>query len=113
MPRKKKVDLSEMSQTHGALNAPAPLSILAGYGTVYTTASFQEYEEQLKAMTNIDLQDHAYSVGITPIDNRSLLEDRLVKEFLAKQTPAIFKTVPNGMTAEAQERQLKFLQAGR
>lgn len=110
MPRKKKVDLNELNQTHGALNAPQPVTILGGYGTTYTVASFQEYEAQLKAMTDIDLHDHAYAVGLTPIDNRTLLEDRLVKEFLSKQTAHVFKTIPSTMSKEAQERQRKFLQ---
>jgi hypothetical protein len=110
MPRKKKIDMDKMSQTHGALASPRPVTEVMGYGNPYSTAVYEDYRKQIKAMTDIDLHDHAYKVGVVPVTNRSILEDRLEKQFLTAQSKHIYQAVPTTMSAEAQERQRRFLQ---
>ena len=50
-------------------------------------------------MNMSDMQSHASRVGIIPIDNRSMLKDRLIKEF-RKHTSAYKKPVDNNEPSE-------------
>jgi len=50
--------------------------------SIYTAKSSDEYRNQLSEMNLSDLQSHAYKVGLIPTEDRRLLTDRLVSEFM-------------------------------
>ena len=39
------------------------------------------YAEEISSMSKSDLQAHASTVGIIPVDNREMLSQRLLREF--------------------------------
>ena len=47
----------------------------------YGTMDVAEYAAQINAMNKSDLHKHAVEHSLLPIDNRDILEKRLVKEF--------------------------------
>lgn len=106
----KPVNIDTMKQTHAALSGPRAVETLMGYGTKYKTADFSEYQGQIRAMTDIDLHDHAYDVGVVPVDPKDLLYDRLEKHFLSQQSKNIFQVIPSQMSEEAVARQKRFMQ---
>jgi hypothetical protein len=77
----------DMLQIHGKEEAPKrqPSSldeILGETLSVYTANSSDEYRGQLAEMNMTDLQSHAYKIGLVPTQDRKVLTDRLVKEFV-------------------------------
>jgi len=83
---KKKRSTKSLSQTHGKeekRTRPTTLDQVWGdtglskYGTVDETT----YAEEISSMSKSDLQAHASTVGIIPIDNREILSQRLMREF--------------------------------
>jgi hypothetical protein len=83
---KKKRSTKSLSQTHGkeeTRTRPTTLDQVWGdtglskYGTVDETT----YAEEISSMSKSDLQAHASTVGIIPIDNREILSQRLMREF--------------------------------
>ena len=82
---KKKVKLSELSQTHGKLEKYEYKTldqILGDDGTSkYKTLDINEYTNYLNELNKSDLQSHATRIGLIPVDNRDILTKRLIKEF--------------------------------
>ena len=83
---KKKRSTKSLSQTHGKeekRTRPTTLDQVWGdtgiskYGTMDESA----YAEEISSMSKSDLQAHASTVGIIPIDNREMLSQRLMREF--------------------------------
>lgn len=78
--------LSELNQVHGKNEYDTQKVTLdqiwgdSGNGK-YKTLDVNVYTEQLSEMNKSDLQSHATTVGIIPIDNRELLTKRLIAEF--------------------------------
>jgi hypothetical protein len=81
--------LKKMSQTHGKDESikpkfePRTLDQVwgdTGLGK-YKTFDEGEYKNKLDNMAKTDLQAHATKVGLVPIDNRSTLTQRLMREF--------------------------------
>jgi len=85
----KKKNLNNISQTHGKVDQEEPEyqpttldQIWGDDGTSkYGTLSEETYSSELDEMGLTDLHAHAATVGIIPIDNRDMLEKRLVREF--------------------------------
>jgi len=50
--------------------------------SIYTAKSSEEYRVQIAEMNMTDLQSHAYKVGLIPTEDRRILTDRLVSEFM-------------------------------
>lgn len=50
--------------------------------SIYSAKSSEEYKSQLAEMNMTDLQSHAYKVGLVPTEDRRILTDRLVSEFM-------------------------------
>jgi hypothetical protein len=75
-------------QTHGmveeeAKTEPSTLDQIwgdTGLGK-YNTLDLSVYEKKLSDMGKSDLQSHANSIGLIPIDDSSMLRQRLVREF--------------------------------
>lgn len=80
-----KKGLKKLSQTHGKEEKFEPTSLDQVWGedgtSTYGTMNEMEYERQIDNMNMSDMQTHASRVGIIPIDNRSTLRDRLLREF--------------------------------
>ena len=81
--------LKKMAQTHGKDESiqpkfePRTLDQIwgdTGLGK-YNTLDEGIYKDRLDNMAKTDLQAHATKVGLVPIDNRSTLTQRLVREF--------------------------------
>ena len=78
--------LSELNQAHGKNEYESQKVTLdqiwgdTGSGK-YKTLDVNVYTEQLSEMNKSDLQSHATTVGIIPIDNKELLKKRLIAEF--------------------------------
>ena len=80
--------LKEMKQTHGMVEKRDISTyrnlddILGDTGTdKYGTLDEKEYLAQIQTMNKSDLQAHAVSCSLIPIDDREQLENRLIREF--------------------------------
>jgi hypothetical protein len=83
-----KPKLEEMSQTHGMLEenktTPSTLDQVwgdTGIGGKYRTLDLLIYKKELGHMSKSDLKAHATTIGLMPVDNVNLLQDRLIREF--------------------------------
>jgi hypothetical protein len=89
-PKKQKVDISNISQTNGALPVSKPQSVYEIIGmkiSNYKQTNISDYKEFLNKMNLSELQNHAITVAnLIPIDDRRRLMDRLEKEFLRVTT---------------------------
>lgn len=64
-------------------NVPSSLDEILGEKlSVYTAKNTEEYRGQLAEMNMTDLQAHAYKIGLIPTQDRKILSDRLVNEFI-------------------------------
>ena len=81
--------LKKMSQTHGKDESAKPKfeprTLDQVWGDTglgkYKTFDEGKYKDKLDNMAKTDLQTHATKVGLVPIDNRSTLTQRLMREF--------------------------------
>ena len=83
---KKKRSTKSLSQTHGKeekRTRPTTLDQIWGDTGLskYGTMDESTYAEEISSMSKSDLQAHASTVGIIPIDNREMLSQRLMREF--------------------------------
>lgn len=104
MPRKKTTSakktkvkkVEDMSQTHGKVEKPLYSTLEQIWGDTglsrYGTFDENEYAEELKSMTKSDIQAHANKIGLIPIDNRTELTKRLLKEFIYHKSR--YSTIP-------------------
>ena len=77
----------DMLQIHGkeetVKRQPSSLDEILGETlSIYTANGSDEYRGQLTEMNMTDLQAHAYKIGLVPTQDRKVLTDRLVKEFI-------------------------------
>jgi hypothetical protein len=81
----KRKSVKNLSQTHGKEEKFEPTTLDQIWGddglSAYGTLNEKMYENQLDDMNMSDLQTHASTVGIIPIDNRHTLRERLMREF--------------------------------
>ncbi|SRR6266498_4232231 len=47
----------------------------------YRTLDIEEYETQIKGFNKSDLDEHAHTLGLIPVENRQLLTKRLLDAF--------------------------------
>ena len=112
-----KKGLKNLSQIHGEEEKFQPTSLDQVWGedgsSTYGTMNDAEYERQIDQMNMSDMQTHASRVGIIPIDNRSTLRDRLLREFRKHvanyRKPIHHPTPPEEVDAQT----LKILSEGR
>ena len=83
---KKKKSTKSLSQTHGKEEAGTrPTTLDQVWGDTglskYGTMDESTYAEEISSMSKSDLQAHASTVGIIPVDNREMLSQRLLREF--------------------------------
>ena len=84
--KKSSKKVESLSQAHGKEEKkykPTTLDQIWGDDGLakYGTHDQQEYEDKIRHMNRTDLHTHASKVGIIPVDNREILEGRLIKEF--------------------------------
>lgn len=107
---KAKTDLSSLKQTHGALNTPMTIDELTGRTVIAPAQTIEEYHEILANMSDIEMQESAVELGIVPINNRSLLIDRLERQFITNQRRTVPSARPANMSKKDQEFQRKFFE---
>ena len=77
--------IKNLSQAHGKKENFEPTTLEQIWGddgsTTYGTLNENQYANRLDDMNMSDLQTHASTVGIIPIDNRSTLRERLLRDF--------------------------------
>jgi hypothetical protein len=85
--------------------------ILGATNKIYKTADVEKYKEGLREMNLADLQAHAIEIGLLPTDNRSVLTERLLREFrknTACYRNAAFQTQET-LTTDQQKAALKII----
>ena len=113
----KKKSIKNLSQTHGKEEKFEPTTLSQIWGDdgldSYGTMEEEKYESRIDDMNMSDLQAHASTVGIIPIDNRATLRERLVREFrkhvAAYRKPAHLSVAPPTVSKEV----MKILSEGR
>ena len=113
----KKSSLKNMSQTHGKTKEFEPTTLDQIWGDdgtgMYGTLDVASYENRLDDMNMSDMQTHASRVGIIPIDNRSMLKERLIREF-RKHVSSYKKPVVTQDESETVDKDvMKILSEGR
>jgi len=96
MPRKKTTNKGKTSkktakaskkiyQTHGKVETSKASTLDQVWGDTgnsrYGTFDVKEYENRLREMNRTDIQAHATKLSVVPVENRDMLEKRLVREF--------------------------------
>ena len=90
----------ETAQTHGALEPKEMPNMIHMFGIddgYQGINSAEQYKQKLNAMVTSDLHDHAYKIGIVPVDQKDKLVDSLVRKYQetkAAQRPVRQMTVP-------------------
>jgi len=81
----KRKNVKNLSQTHGKEEEFEPTTLEQIWGddgtSAYGTLNENAYTKKVDDMNMSDLQAHASTVGIIPIDNRHTLRERLLREF--------------------------------
>ena len=82
---KKTKNLADMNQTHGKEEKFQPTTLDQIWGddgtSKYSTQEEESYINSLTEMTRVDIQTHATQVGLIPVENREVLQQRLLREF--------------------------------
>ena len=72
-------------QTHAKVEKVVPTTLEQIWGDdgsyKYGTLDDDEYQSKIKRMSRVDVQAHATQLGVVPVENREMLEKRLMKEF--------------------------------
>ena len=113
---KKTKTVKKMQQTHGKAEGIQPSTLDEVWGDTglsrYGTLSEEEYTTKVSEYNKSDLQTHATSVGVVPVENRVALEKKLVKEF-QKHTARYNKPAHNPKQIELSEKVRKILAEGK
>jgi hypothetical protein len=113
----KKTSVKKMSQTHGKVEKFEPTTLDQIWGdtgnSLYGTMEEGTYTKRIDDMNLSDMQTHASTVGIIPIDNRVLLRDRLLREF-KKHVSSYKKPIQEPDASEKlNDQAMKILSEGR
>ena len=113
----KRKSIKNLSQTHGKEEKFEPTTLDQIWGddgsSTYGTLNESTYEERLDDMNMSDLQTHASTVGIIPIDSRQTLRERLLREF-RKHVASYRKPIHNAESAKHIDPEvMKILSEGR
>tara|TARA_R110000824_G_scaffold394755_1_gene594824 strand:+ start:815 stop:1186 length:372 start_codon:yes stop_codon:yes gene_type:complete len=109
--------MKNLSQAHGKEDKFEATTLEQIWGddgsSAYGTLNENAYTKQVDDMNLSDLQAHASTVGIIPIDNRSTLRERLLREF-RKHVSSYKKPVHSSESpASLDPETLKILSEGR
>ena len=99
---KKTKNVNELSQTHGKEEKPVPTSLEQIWGddgtSKYKTLDADKYRDYLSSLGRSDLQAHAVKIGLVPIDDRTQLTTRLLREF--KKHAAKYRPMQDGANSK-------------
>lgn len=110
MAKGKKINLSTLNQTHGALAAPLSIEELTGQVVGYSVSSLDEYRQLLSNMSDEEMHEHAVDVaGVVPVSVRSLLIDRLETKFISASRRSGPIPQPTKISESNQEFQRRFM----
>ncbi len=80
---KKQFDLSTSQVADGALKPLRSVYEIMGVKNVsYREKTYASYQDQLRRMNVIELQDHAYEIGVLAGSTKDSMIDRLERKFL-------------------------------
>lgn len=103
-------NLNSIKQTHAKIEKTEPTTLDQIWGDEglgkYGTMDIQSYENSLNEMNASDLQTHASTVGIIPIENRRMLTERLLREF-SKHVSAYTKPVDDSSQQKEIDKEIK------
>lgn len=100
MARKSKLNLATAKVADGALRAHKSVYDICGIATTsYKHKDLASYSSMLGSMNLMDLQDHAFKVGVLAGPDRTTLIDRLERKFLQENA----KFIPTFEQPEAQK----------
>ena len=109
--------LKKMSQTHGKEEKFEPTTLDQIWGDTgaarYGTMDEQEYLTRLSTMHVSDLRIHAGDLGLIPVDDRTLLEKRLLSEFRKHVNQYRMPLDQGGGPEEIPENVRKILEEGK
>ncbi|MAH48999.1 hypothetical protein CMI37_24440 [Candidatus Pacearchaeota archaeon] len=110
-------NMKNLSQAHGKEEKFEPTTLEQIWGddgsSAYGTLNENQYTNQVDEMNMSDLQTHASTVGIIPIDNRHTLRERLLREF-RKHVSSYKKPVHQAeSTTHADPEVMKILSEGK
>jgi len=113
----KRKSVKNLSQMHGKEEKFEPTTLDQIWGddgtSTYGTLNENQYANQVDEMNMSDLQAHASTVGIIPIDNRHTLRERLLREF-RKHVSAYKKPVQESTPiTNLDKKAVKILSEGR
>jgi|TARA_A100001015_G_scaffold137044_1_gene152009 hypothetical protein len=114
--RSRKKSIKDISQTHAKEEfQPTTLDQIWGDtgSSTYGTMDEKVYVDKLDNMNLSDLQAHASTVGIIPIDNRSMLRERLLREFRKHVSSYRKPTQDVGGSKMLDDQAMKILSEGR
>lgn len=82
---KKGKKLENLKQIDGKVDRPRTIDQILGYNgfSKYQTMDEDEYQQTLASMNKSDLNKEAIDRGLIPVENRTILESRLLREFRA------------------------------
>ena len=89
-PKAKKPSIASLNQTHAALSPDIDMDKLFGIKSLYEEKDIQEYSAAIGEMSTVELQDHAHSKGVVPLDSRERLVASLERKFIEHKS----KTMP-------------------
>ena len=109
--------MKNLSQAHGKEEKFEPTTLDQIWGddgsNVYGTLNESTYADKVDDMNLSDLQAHASTVGIIPIDNRHTLRERLLREF-RKHVSSYKKPIhQNESSRDIDPKVMKILSEGR
>lgn len=91
----KKPSIDNLSQTHAALTPDIDMDKMFGITPLYSEKDLDEYSAKLKEMATVELQDHAHSKGVVPLDSRERLVAALERKFVEHKSQRLpQKSVP-------------------
>jgi len=113
----KRKNIKKLSQTHGKVEKFQPTTLDQIWGDdgtdTYGTLNENVYAPKLDDMNMSDLQAHASTVGIIPIDNRPMLRERLLREFRKHVSSYRTPVQEPNLTERADKETMKILSEGR
>lgn len=83
---KKSIEIHGKDETMTAKRYSSLDEILGESLCLYNTKDKEEYASYLSEMNMTDLQAHAYKIGLVPTQDRKILSDRLLHEFIKWQS---------------------------
>ena len=114
--RSRKKSIKDIAQTHAKQEfQPTTLDQIWGDtgSSIYGTMEEAVYIDRIDNMNLSDLQAHASTVGIIPIDNRSMLRERLLREFRKHVSAYRKPTEEVGENKNLNAQAMKILSEGR